>query len=68
MLDINKCRYGQWQNDNNTSLRFFGPENTITLSLVKKLSIVALIGDNIEEHVKSYERFIHNKILYHGDM
>jgi len=68
MVNINKCRYGQWQNDNNTSLRLFGLENTITLSLVEKLSIVALIGDNIEEHVKSYERFIHNKILYHGDM
>lgn len=44
----------------------FGNGKIVSLRLVEKLSIQALITENIQDHAVSYERFIFNNVLYHS--
>lgn len=47
-------------------LIIFGNGKIVSLSLVEKLSIQALITENIQDHAVSYERFIFNNVSYHS--
>lgn len=65
MLGNYRNRTGQRTIDDNR-LILFGNGNIVSLSLVEKLSIQALLTENIQDHTISYERFIFNNVLYHS--
>lgn len=65
MLENYKSRSGHRTIDDNR-LIIFGNGKIVSLSLVEKLSIQALITENIQDHAVSYERFIFNNVLYHS--
>lgn len=65
MLQNYKSRTGHRTIDDN-SLIICGNGKIVPLSLVEKLSIQALIMENIHDYAISYERFIFNKVLYHS--
>lgn len=51
---------------NDNCLIIFGNGNIVSLSLVEKLSIQAVLTENIQDYAVSYERFIFNNVLYHS--
>lgn len=65
MVENYKSRSGH-RTINDNRLIIFGNGKIIFLSLVEKLSIQALITENIQDHAVSYERFIFNNVLYHS--
>lgn len=68
MLSHNKSKYGQARNANNNTVKIVGTGKNVLLNLVEKVSIQALINENIESNnAKSYQRFMYNGITYHSN-
>lgn len=65
MLGNYRSRTGHKIIDDNR-LIIFGNGKIVSLSLVEKLSIQALITENIQDHAVFYERFIFKNVLYHS--
>lgn len=47
------------------NLRIFGRGKSIKLNIVQKLTVHAVLRENVVENATSYERFIYKHILYH---
>lgn len=48
------------------NLRIFGRGKSIKLNIVQKLTVQAVLRENVVENATSYERFIYKHILYHS--
>jgi len=48
------------------NLRIFGCGKSIKLNVVQKLTVQAVLHENVVENATSYERFIYKHILYHS--
>lgn len=65
MFQNYKNRTGHRTIDNN-HLIIFGNGKVVSLSLIEKLSIQALIKENIQDDAVCYKKFIFKNVLYHA--
>lgn len=65
MLKNYRNRTGYRAIDNNR-LIIFGNGKVVSLNLIEKFLIQALIIENIRDNAVCYEKFIFNNVLYHA--